>query len=409
MFVSATVSSTRCLRALLVALAAVVLVGCDTLPRSGPDHVAIGAEATAYAKAGEYSALPYAVVDLTTEVLAYLPDGTKGSMFSSFGGGKGAAPEIRVGVGDIVQVTLFESAPGGLFIPDDAGSRPGNYVTLPQQTIDQDGYISVPYAGLVRAAGRTVPDIQQEIERRLSTRAIEPQAVVAVLEQRATEAAVLGEVEEPDRFAINAAGDRILDMISRAGGLKYAGYESFVTLQRGGRSATVYFDTLVSSPSENIYVAPGDVIYVYREQSTYLAFGATGQSGQYNFDNRDLSLAEAVAKAGGLLDDRADPGETFVYRMMDRDVLMAMGVDLTKFAPTRDVIPTIFRANFRNPTEYFVAKEFLMEDKDILYVSNAEAVELYKFLTLVNSVSSTVSGVATDAADAKAAGRYLKD
>ena len=69
------------------------------------------------------------------------------SLTSSWG-----RPELRFGIGDVVSVTIFEAAAGGLFIPTEAGVRPGNFVTLPDQTVDNDGNISVPYAGLVKAA-----------------------------------------------------------------------------------------------------------------------------------------------------------------------------------------------------------------------------------------------------------------
>ena len=61
--------------------------------------------------------------------------------------------DIVFGVGDVISVTIFEAAAGGLFIPAEAGVRPGNYVTLPEQTVDNDGNITVPYAGEIKAAG----------------------------------------------------------------------------------------------------------------------------------------------------------------------------------------------------------------------------------------------------------------
>ena len=95
----------------------------------------------------------------------------------TFGAGHGPVPEIKVGVGDTVQVTLFEAQAGGLFIPTDAGARPGNFVALPNQTVDSKGYITVPYAGQVRVLNRGTPAIQQDIVDKLKNRAIEPQAV----------------------------------------------------------------------------------------------------------------------------------------------------------------------------------------------------------------------------------------
>ncbi len=86
----------------------------------------------------------------------------------TIGGGRGAAPALPLGVGDVVQVAIFESQAGGLFIPAEAGSRPGNFINLPQQTISRDGTISVPYAGRIKAAGRAVENVQAEIEDRLA-------------------------------------------------------------------------------------------------------------------------------------------------------------------------------------------------------------------------------------------------
>ena len=90
-------------------------------------------------------------------------------------------PEIKFGIGDVVSVTIFEAAAGGLFIPSEAGVRPGNFVTLPNQPIDTKGFISVPYAGLVPAAGKTPSEVEQEIVDRIKNRAIEPQVVVALV------------------------------------------------------------------------------------------------------------------------------------------------------------------------------------------------------------------------------------
>ena len=70
---------------------------------------------------------------------------------------------ITLGIGDIVSVTIFEAEAGGLFLPSEAGARPGNFVTLPDQIVDSDGNITVPYAGTIRAAGRTPLEVQQAI------------------------------------------------------------------------------------------------------------------------------------------------------------------------------------------------------------------------------------------------------
>jgi polysaccharide biosynthesis/export protein len=229
--------------------------------------------------------------------------------------------------------------------------------------------------------------------------------LITLVEQNATEVAIFGDVVNgSNKFRIKPGGERVLDIVSRAGGIKYPGYELFVTLQRGKRHATVYLPTLVNNPSENIYVAPGDVVYVYREQQKFVAVGALGSAsqtsgvtGQYAFEQEKLSLNEAVAKAGGLLDSRADPGQVFLYRMEYRKALKAMGVGLSKFPKDQKFIPTIYRANFRDPSSFFFAQRFPMRHKDVIYASNADSVEVVKVLDYLRSVTSTVSGVAGDA------------
>jgi polysaccharide biosynthesis/export protein len=395
---------------IITLLAAVLFPACTQLPVDGPAHRDIASGAAATLVSGRHVIVDdYALIDISETVLDCLADIGADSFFKSFGAGHGPAPVIRIGVGDVLQVSIFESAAGGLFIPAEAGVRPGNFVTLPSQTVFRSGSITVPYAGTIRAAGRTAAEIERDIESKLASRAIEPQAVVTVVEQNATEVAVIGDtMNGANKFRIRHSGETILDLISRAGGLKFPGYELFVTLQRNKRRATVYFPTLVNDPKENIFVAPGDAIYVYREQPKFTAVGAlaglgvafqsSGLTGLFSFEQERLTLNEAIAKAGGLLDTRADPAQVFLYRMEYREALERMGADLSKFPPGQKFIPTIYRANFRDPSSFFYAQRFPMRHKDTIYAANSDATEVVKFLDYLRAVTSTVSGVATDAA-----------
>src|SRR5262245_21876278 len=399
---------------LLCLLVGALLAACTQLPIDGPHYRDITSGAvTALVSDRDTIAFNYALIDINKIVLEHQADVGPGSFFKTFGAGSGPAPVVRVGAGDVLQVSVFESAAGGLFVPSEAGVRPGNYVTLPPQQVDRSGAITVPYAGAITVAGRTLSEIQQDIESKLSKRAIEPQVVVSFIEQNATEVAVVGEAGA-NKFRIRPSGDRILDVISRAGGIRYPGYELFVTLQRNKRKATVYFPMLINKPAENIFVAPGDTIYVYREQQKFVALGAlgaggqtSGLTGQFAFDQDRLSLNEAVAKAGGLLDSRANPGQVFLYRIEYRQILERTGVNLTNFSPDQKLIPTVYRANFRDPSSFFFAQSFLMRHKDVIYASNADAAEVGKFLGYVRTITSTVAGVATDVSVTKDAGRRV--
>lgn len=369
---------------------ALALGGCSWVPTTGPyaHQVRLNADATAPTEA---SHLPYALVKLTPETVSIVgrfePRGLSGVFPDKY-----VPPaKIKFGVGDVVSVTIFEAAAGGLFIPSEAGVRPGNFVTIPDQTVDNDGNISVPYAGLVKAAGRYNGEIQQDIISRIKNRAIEPQVVVSLTQQRTSLVSVNGEVNTPTRYPAAAYGaqDRITDAITRAGGIKGQGYETWVMLQRGNRRATVPFANLVYEPSNNIFAQPGDRIYVYREQQKFLAFGATGQQGEFTFDAWRINLAEAVGKAGGLVDVQADPGSVFLYRLEPRELAQQLGVDVTKFKS--ELIPVIFSTNFRDPSGYFLATNLQMRNQDILFVANAESVDVLKFLVSVNALMATAN------------------
>ena len=149
------------------------------------------------------------------------------------------------------------------------------------------------------------------------------------------------------------------------------------------------FGALVYEPANNIYVHPNDTIYLYREPQTFLAFGAFGNQQQIPFGTWRISLAEAVAKAGGLNDNLADPASVFIYRGETREVAEAMGIDCSKFQGP--IIPVIYNINFRNPGSQFLATTFEMRNKDVIYVSNSVSVEATKFLTYIRTVNATLN------------------
>jgi polysaccharide export outer membrane protein len=350
--------------------------GCGFVPMSGPASLEVRTETS--------STLPFALVKLDPRVISVLESYEPNVMAGVFTDRR-MPTGIQFGIGDVVSVTIFEAAAGGLFIPIEAGVRPGNFVNLPDQAVDNDGNISVPYAGAIRAAGRTNVQVQNEIVQRIRNRAIEPQVVVALTQQRTSLVSVFGDVRTPVRYPMPATGarDRITDAITRAGGISAQGWETWVVLERDGKRATVPFANLVYMPSNNIFVQPGDRIYLYREAMKFLAFGATGQQGEFNFDAWKINLAQAVAKAGGLFDIQADPGSIFLYRREPRHVAEKLGIDGTRFSG--DFIPLIFNVSFQDPAGYFLATKMEMRPFDVLYVANAPQVDITKFLNFLNT------------------------
>jgi polysaccharide biosynthesis/export protein len=361
------------------------LGGCGWMSVSGPAATDI------LSGQRDPTSLNYAVVKVTPKVIEVLSKNLP--RLVAFADNR-RPRDITFGVGDVLGVTIFEASSGGLFIPAEGGVRPGNFVTIPNQAVDIHGNISIPYAGSIRALGRTQVEVQDAIVAALKNRAIEPQVVVSLVEQKTSMISILGEGRSA-WIPATASPERILDVISRAGMVTVggtttgsAGSETWVLLERNGRRAIAPFGALVYEPANNIYVHPNDTIYLYREPQTFLAFGAVGTQQQVPFGAWRLSLAEAISKAGGLVDAQADPASVFLYRGEARDVAAAMGIDCTPYESP--VIPVIYTINLRNPAGYFLASSFEIRNKDILYVSNAFSVESTKFMTYLNTINTTV-------------------
>ena len=358
----------------------IALGACTIVPTSGPKSSDVRGGQS------DRESIPYAFVRVTPRVLDILATHTP-KLSAAFKDRRGPT-RIRLGIGDVVGVQLFEAGAGGLFIPLESGTRAGNFINLSPQTVDNDGNISVPYGGNIRAQGRTPVEVQNAIVDALKDRALEPQALVTLIEQRASSISVLGDGVGSIRFPASASGERILDAITRAG-LRPAGLASdlWVMLERNRRREIVPFGALVYEPVNNIYVRPNDIIFVYRDPQTFLAFGASGRQGQLPFEAWRISLAEAAAKAGGLNDVQADPASIFLYRGETREVATLLGIDCRPFSGP--IIPVIYNLNLRDPAGYFLATKLEMRNKDVIYISNASSVDSSKFLTYLRLIIAT--------------------
>jgi polysaccharide biosynthesis/export protein len=370
--------------ALLACLIDTALVGCSTLPTAGPTAGEVVDQAVKEAQTR------YDVVDVDDRVVTTLlaqPAESFRTRFQKYG----KPPAPKIGIGDTISVTIWEAAAGGLFGSlSTTGVSPGSRsVTIPEQVVARDGSISVPFADRVPVAGKSTVEVQRTIEQRLAQKAIEPQAIVVITKSVTYTATVSGEVVSGSRVPLSVNGDRLLDVIALAGGGKAPVYDTFIRLSREGVTATIPMETLVSIPAENIYAWPGDVLTLVRIPQTFSVFGATGQNADVNFNSEKVTLAEALAKAGGLLDLRADPAGVFLFRFEPPQVVTALNAPSLPTGPGGSS-PVVYRLDLSDANAYFFAQRFPVEDKDIIYVANARLNELQKFFTLLNTLTGPV-------------------
>ena len=369
----------------LSVLLTVSLSGCgDFLSESGPGREAVVVNAAAVAAPA--ASFPYQLITINATTLQTLEVPLERSYFnlpSSAGGVQGT-----IGVGDDIGITIFEAGPGGLFITDHPENQSGNSVTLPPQQVDQTGSIVVPYGGAIPVVGLTPAAVQRAIEHKLANRALEPQVVVTILARRSGMINVAGDVAGAARFSLDPGGETILGAISRAGGPRFPDYETTVILHRGSTRQAVRLSTIVDQPMQNLALEPGDMIYLTHDPDFFLAMGATGQATSLGpldrriaFGGDKITLADALAKAGGLEDDRANARACFVYRLQ-----RGQG-DRSKLS-----LPTIYLTDLRDPAGYFYASKFVMHPEDVIFVSNAPETDIAKFLNLVLPAAYSAAG-----------------
>jgi polysaccharide export outer membrane protein len=368
------------------------------LPESGPTHGAV-VSAAQYetARLSPSQDLQYALVNLNIQTIASMPRDTGNSL--DFPPTNARPASGLIGVGDLIGITIFESGSGGLFLPREPGTRSGNFVALPTQQVDLQGNITVPYGGTIRAAGHSPAEIQKEIQDRLAARALEPQVVVSLIDRRAKAVTVLGEVTGATHFALDPGGERLLGAIARAGGPKYPSYETVVTIQRNGQAKRVLLADIAANPRENIQMEAGDSVYLSHEPRYFVALGATGLSGgiglidrRIPFSDYKINLADAMAKAGGLQDGLAHVKGVFVYRQEPRETVMSYGLN-PQGTPLPPRVPTIYALDLSQPAGFFHAQSFAMRNEDVVYVSNAPATDITKFLSIIGSATGSTAAV----------------
>src|SRR5215469_10101776 len=285
-----------------VCLAGAFLAGCGYLPTAGPTAGEV------IDQGFQEERIRYDVVDVNRAVVDALLAQPAESFRTRFGK-YGKPPPLKIGIGDAISISIWEAAGGGLFGASPvAGVSPGSRnVAIPDQVVGADGGVSIPFAGRTPVAGRSTVDVQREIEQRLAQKAIEPQVIVTITKSVTHAATVSGEVITGARQQLSVNGDRLLDVIALAGGAKAPVYDTFVRLSRKGITVTIPMERLVSDPAENIYAYPGDVLTLVQVPQTFSILGATGQNAQITFNAQRITLVEALAKAGGLQDQRSDP------------------------------------------------------------------------------------------------------
>lgn len=351
------------------------LAGCATLPSSGPTGKQIEKSAVA-----PKNGIPIEIVEI--QGAADVPAGAISASPAAILPQTAPTPTDMVGPGDILDINIYEAgvtlfASGTPATAAGQLSAPGVQVQkLPPTRIDDLGDITIPYAGTMHVAGLTTGEIEATIRNALRKLSQNPQVIVTLNQAITNTVIVGGEVARPGRLVLQTNRESLSDVIALAGGYRGNSKDLMVRIMRGTTSADVRINDMVANPALDVRIRPGDRLMLIDDPRTYSILGASGRVEQVPFSRSSVSLAEAIATAGGTNPNLGDPAAIFLFRY----VLDGEGRE----------VPRVYHINMMQTGAYFIAQKFTMQDKDVLYFGNAAANQPSKLVQLISQLFSPV-------------------
>jgi polysaccharide biosynthesis/export protein len=363
----------------LTLVAVVGMVASCGLPRSGPNKREIFAGSVLE----QGDAFVVTVNSRVTNATSVVPSFGFGSDFRN----AGALGSDTINPGDVLVLTVFEN------VRDDPllGNTGQRVSLLDQVQVDGEGFIFVPYAGRIRAAGQSPDGLRQAITRKLDTQTPDPQVTVQRAAGDGSTVSVSGAVTGQGIYPIERPTRMLSAMLAAAGGVAIEPETALVRVTRGGHTGQVWLQDLYENPALDIALRPNDRIIVERDTRAFTVLGATGTQNRVPFETQTLSGIEALAVVGGLSTAAADPTGVFVFRNEPAEIANAVlgRTDLTgdqRF---------VYVLDLTQPTGMFEARDFVIRDGDTVYVTEAPFVQFQKTLSAITGATGAVGSAAS--------------
>jgi polysaccharide export outer membrane protein len=363
----------------LLLLAFSASVSACGLPRSGPNK----SEIYKGSVLEEGDAFIVTVNPAVTRATAVIP----ALGFSPTFINAGVVGSDTIASGDILGLTVFEN------VKDDPllGNTGQRVSTLDEVQVDGQGYIYIPYAGRIKAAGQTPEGLRQAITRKLDTQTPDPQVSVRRVAGDGSTVSVSGAIGGQGVYPIERPSRTLSGMIASAGGVSVPTESAIIRVTRGTKTEQVWLEDLYSNPSYDIALRTGDKIVVEEDTRSFVALGATGSQSLVPFESRTISAIEAIATVGGLSTSLADPTGVFVFRNEPAEIANAVLGRTDLIGDQRFV----YVLDLTQPTGMFEARDFTVRDGDTVYVTEAPYVQWNKTLSAINGSAAAADSLVT--------------
>ncbi|MEL6203733.1 MAG: polysaccharide biosynthesis/export family protein [Pseudomonadota bacterium] len=346
------------------------------MPRSGPNKNEI------FAGSVQQSGDAF-VVEVDRRVTA-IAGQTPALRFSQAFLNAGQLGSDTINPGDTLGLTIWENVDDGLL------SNSGESATLLEEIqVDGAGFIFVPYAGRVRAAGNSPERVRQIITDRLDAQTPDPQVIVRRLAGDGSTVSVVGGVGAQGVYPIERPTRTLSAMLAAAGGVVIPPEIAQITVVRGSHSCTVWFEDLYADPRFDIALRGGDRVLVEEDTRAFSVLGATGSQNRITFESQTISAIEAIAQVGGLNTNLADPTGVFVFRDEPAEVARQLLGRSDLQGPQR----VVYVLNLTEPNGMFEARDFQIIDEDLVYVTEAPYTQFQKVLSALTGTLTPVNNI----------------
>ncbi|NOR80146.1 MAG: sugar transporter [Methyloprofundus sp.] len=292
---------------------------------------------------------------------------------------KKPSKQYHVGPRDILTVTVWEhpelTIPFGSFRSAQAAGT----------IVGEDGNFFYPYAGIIKAAGKTVEEIRKELTKKLGFYIERVQLDVRVASYRSQRVYVVGEVNTPGIQLVQDIPLTVLEAINRAGGLSPEADSRNITLTRNDKTYNINLLALYEGGdlSQNVLLERGDVlnvpdrsfnkVFVLGNTNIVNSFAAGTNSSQRSrsvFMNKGrMTLIEAISEQGGINQEVADAARIFIFRG-----------GLGK--------PEIFHLDAQSPDTLLLADRFPLQPRDVIYIDRVAGI---RWNQIINQIQPTIT------------------
>ncbi|PJE34453.1 sugar ABC transporter substrate-binding protein [Pseudooceanicola lipolyticus] len=362
----------------VAALAILGIVSACGLPQVGPNKRQIFAGSVQ--KEGD--AFVVEVNDRVTRATAVVPAFAFSTDFTN----AAQVTADTINPGDILGLTIWENVDDGLLTGETGSARP-----LEEVQVDSSGFIFVPYAGRLRAAGNTPNQLREIITARLQEQTPDPQVEVRRVAGDGSTVTLAGAVGGQGVYPIERPTRTLSAMLAHAGGIVIEPEIAQVTVIRGNQRGKVWFQDLYDNPKLDIALRAGDRILVEEDSRSFTALGATGRQGRVPFESQNLSALEAIAQVGGLIASSSDPTGIFIFRNEAEEIADSV----LGRSDLQGAQRLIYVLNLKQPNGIFLARDFVIRDGDTLFVTEAPYTQWTKTISLVAGSLSPFANVTT--------------